>query len=106
VAIVLSNMRSGMSRKLEEKGLTGFQIRVLLNTMKIPKGRTVTYKQLASMSGRPKAYRAVGTALKKNPFAPRIPCHRVVRSDGTPGNYSARGGTRRKVKMLKSEGAI
>ncbi len=99
-------MRSEMQRRLEEKGLTGFQVRVLLNTMKIPRGRTVTYKRLAKMSGRPRAYRAVGTALKKNPFAPTIPCHRVVKSDGTPGNYSAVGGTRRKVEMLRSEGAL
>ena len=97
-------MRNEMKRKLEEKGLTGFQVRVLLNTMKIPKGRTVTYKRLASMSGRPKAYRAVGTALKKNPFAPKIPCHRVVRSDGDIGDYFY--DKKRKMELLKAEGAI
>jgi methylated-DNA-[protein]-cysteine S-methyltransferase len=51
-------------------------------TLKIPRGKVTTYKRIAEMIGRPKAYRAVGNALHKNPLAPIIPCHRVVRSDG------------------------
>ncbi len=91
---------------LKRKGMTDFQIKVLLATMRIPKGEVVTYKELARMIGRPKAYRAVGTALKNNPLAPQIPCHRVIRSDGSVGNYSAPGGARKKRSMLISEGAI
>ncbi|MCL4379267.1 MAG: MGMT family protein [Candidatus Marsarchaeota archaeon] len=91
---------------LKSKGMTDFQIKVLLATMRIPKGEVVTYKELARMIGRPKAYRAVGTALRNNPLAPQIPCHRVVRSDGSIGSYSAPGGTRKKRSMLMAEGAI
>ncbi len=91
---------------LKKKGFTDFQIKVLLATMRIPKGETVTYKELAKMIGYPKAYRAVGTALSINPLAPQIPCHRVIKSDGSLGNYSAPGGTRLKRKMLMAEGAI
>ena len=91
---------------LKKRGMTDFQIKVLLAAMRIPRGEVVTYKELAKMIGYPKAYRAVGTALKNNPLAPRIPCHRVIKSDGTLGNYSAPGGTRKKRSMLKAEGAI
>ncbi len=90
---------------LKGKGMTDFQIKVLLATMRIPRGEVVTYKELAKMIGYPKAYRAVGTVLKNNPLAPQIPCHRVIRSDGSLGNYSS-GGTRQKRRMLKAEGAI
>ncbi|MDE1823017.1 MAG: MGMT family protein [Candidatus Micrarchaeota archaeon] len=91
-------------RGLEAHGLTAFQIRVLDATTQIPKGETRTYKQIAAMVGRPRAYRAVGTALRLNPFPVTIPCHRVVRSDGL-GNYSGDGGRRRKMELLKMEGA-
>ena len=91
---------------LERKGLTAFQMDVLLACSRIPKGSTRTYKQLARMAGHPNAYRAVGSVMRINPMAPAIPCHRVVRSDGTLGNYSARGGTRKKREMLKAERAI
>jgi O-6-methylguanine DNA methyltransferase len=63
----------------------------------------LTYKQIAEKIGSPKAARAVGTALSKNPFAPIIPCHRVIRSDGKLGGYSARGGIKKKLEMIKSE---
>ena len=95
-----------ITRKLEKYDLTAFQKRVLLQTYLIPKGETRTYKQIAQAAGRPKAYRAVGTALRLNPLAPKIPCHRVVRSNGDIGNYSAEGGKRKKLMMLRSEGAI
>ncbi|HUC38834.1 MAG TPA: MGMT family protein [Candidatus Acidoferrum sp.] len=91
---------------LKKKNLTEFQIKVLLATMRIPRGEVVTYKELAKMIGYPKAYRAVGSALKINPLAPQIPCHRVIKSDGSLGNYSAPGGTKLKRKMLKAEHAI
>ena len=86
-------------------GMTSFQKAVLLEVRRIPKGNTATYKQIAERIGHPKAYRAVGTALRKNPFAPFVTCHRVIRGDGSIGNYSAQGGSKAKLKLLKSEGA-
>ena len=86
--------------------MTAFQKDVLVATAQIEKGEVLTYKQVAERIGRPRAYRAVGTALSKNPVAPRIPCHRVVRSDGDTGNYSGKGGRKGKRAMLAGEGAI
>ncbi len=97
---------SEMKKRLLRKGLTEFQANVLIRVMSIPGGETRTYKQVAAMAGRPHAYRAVGTALRLNPFAPMIPCHRVVKSDGDIGNYSGRGGRRKKIEMLEAEKAI
>lgn len=93
---------------------------------KIPKGKTMTYKQVAEVAGRPKAWRAVGNILDKNPntwFAKRtsaqfrvprnsgpgtrdgkVPCHRVIRSDGEIGGYAF--GKSKKRAILKSEGAV
>lgn len=62
--------------------LTEFERAVLLATLEIPKGKVSTYKRIAERVGRPNAFRAIGNALHKNPLAPIIPCHRVVRSDG------------------------
>jgi methylated-DNA-[protein]-cysteine S-methyltransferase len=98
--------RKDIIKTLKAKKLTEFQTRVLLACARIPKGSTRTYKQLARMAGYPNAYRAVGSVMRINPMAPTIPCHRVVKSDGTLGNYSAKGGTRRKEAMLKAERAI
>ena len=91
--------------KLKKSKLTAFQKRVLIETSKIPVGRTATYKQIASACGRPNAYRAVGTALRKNPFPVSIPCHRVIRGDGRLGMYSD-GGEARKMYLLMREGAL
>ncbi|MCB4790718.1 MAG: MGMT family protein [Elusimicrobia bacterium] len=79
---------------------------VWLACSKIPKGKTLSYKELAVKIGRPKAFRAVGLALKKNPFAPIIPCHRVIGSKGGLVGYSGPGGIQNKRKMLKEEKAI
>ncbi len=91
--------------KLKRLKLTEFQKRVLIETSKIPIGRTSTYKQIASACGRPNAYRAVGTALRKNPFPIAIPCHRVIRGDGRLGRYSGGGEARKRLLLLK-EGAL
>ena len=72
--------------------------------MKIPKGEVKTYKQVAIAINRPKSARAVANACGKNPYAPRVPCHRVIRSNGTYGGFSAPGGTKLKTKLLKKEG--
>lgn len=95
-----------LAEKLDNYDLTAFQKKVLVKLMDIPKGETTTYKELAAMVGKPNAYRAVGTAVKKNPLAPMIPCHRVIKSDGSTGNYSGKGGPAGKVRMLKEEGAL
>jgi len=93
-------------KKLNTYDLTKFQKKVLLATLSIKKGETRTYKQIAEQIGNRHAYRAVGSALKINPLAPQIPCHRVVKSDGTTGNYSGKGGRAGKIAMLKAEHAI
>jgi len=69
---------------------------------KIPKGKVTTYKEVARALGCPKAYRAVGNALARNPHPLKIPCHRVVKSDGKIGGY--RLGSRRKARLLVNEG--
>ncbi len=80
-----------------------FYQKVWKECAKIPSGETRTYGWLASKIGVPGAARAVGTALAKNPFAPQIPCHRVIRSDGGMGGYSASGGVAAKRRMLERE---
>jgi O-6-methylguanine DNA methyltransferase len=70
----------------------------------IPKGKTMTYKEVARRSKSPKAFRAVGSIMAKN-FDPSVPCHRVIKSDGTLGNYN-RGGTKAKRELLQKEKAI
>lgn len=98
--------RAEVRAKLERMDLTRFQIDVFMATFDVPKGSTASYKQIAKRIGRPNAYRAVGTALKNNPMAPTVPCHRVIKSDGTLGRFSSPGGTSKKRLILKSEGAI
>jgi methylated-DNA-[protein]-cysteine S-methyltransferase len=71
---------------------------------KIPKGKMLTYKQVAKLAGSPNASRAVGGIMKAN-YDKNIPCHRVIRSDGTVGDYN-RGGYGAKLRKLKAEGAI
>lgn len=71
---------------------------------KIPKGKVLTYKQVARLAGSSKAYRAVGSAMRKNPDMKNIPCHRVVGSDGGMHGYSAGQGVSTKIKLLKKEG--
>jgi len=80
-----------------------FQTKVLELTKKIPKGKVSTYKIIASKLGT-KAYRAVGTALRKNPFAPKVPCHRVINSDGSVGSYKGIKDNKEKIKLLEKEG--
>jgi len=70
---------------------------------KIPKGKTMTYKEVATKAGNPKAARAVGAVMRTN-YLPDVPCHRVVKSDGSFCDYN-RGGTLRKKELLRAEGA-
>ena len=78
-----------------------FAKRVYDVVAKIPKGKTMTYGQVAKAAGKPGAARAVGMFMANN-YNPKIPCHRVVRSDGKVGNYN-RGGAARKAELLKEE---
>ena len=82
---------------------TKFQLKVWNYLKTIPKGKVKTYKQVAIAIKRPKSARAVANACGKNPYAPKIPCHRVIRSDGLLGGYSGRGGVREKLRLLRSE---
>ena len=83
---------------------TKFQKLVWNEIAKIPKGKILTYEQLALKINCPLSIRAVANACGKNPYAPEIPCHRVVRKDGTLGGYSAKGGINKKKKLLEKEG--
>ena len=85
---------------------TKFQIKVWKAISKIPKGRTQTYKEIARLIGKPKASRAVANACGQNPYLIKIPCHRVIRSDGNIGGYSGKGGMREKKRLLKNEGVF
>ena len=88
------------------KGFKGtkFQKKVWNYIKSIKKGSLKTYKEVAIGINRPKSARAVANAVGKNPFAPKIPCHRVIRSDGSLGGYSGKGGNKTKKKLLKKEG--
>ena len=82
---------------------TDFQKKAL-NTLKTVKyGHIITYLDLAKKIGRPKAVRAIGQVMSVNPLPLIIPCHRVIRTDGSPGGFSASGGIRTKLKMLQIE---
>ena len=83
---------------------TKFQLKVWAYLRKIPRGSVRTYSQVAKDIGKPLAIRAVANAIGKNPYAPKIPCHRVIRSDGTIGGYSGKGGLKTKRFLLKKEG--
>ena len=85
---------------------TKFQKKVWNYLKTIRKGTVKSYKEVAVALNRPKSARAVANAIGKNPFAPRIPCHRVIRSDGSLGGYSGKGGVKTKKLLLKREGII
>ena len=89
-----------MKRKLKR---TEFQIKVWNEIAKIPKGETKSYKEVAIAIRRPKSYRAVANACGKNPYPIEIPCHRVIKSNGEIGGYSAKGGSKAKRILLSKE---
>ena len=82
---------------------TEFQIKVWNEITKIPKGETKSYKEIAIAIRRPKSYRAVANACAKNPYPIEIPCHRVIKSNGELGGYSAKGGSKMKRILLSKE---
>ena len=81
--------------------MTKFQKKVYKAVAKIPKGKTRTYAQIAKIISNPRAYRAVGSTLNQNPFLGKVPCHRVIRTDGQPGGYVL--GTPKKIQLLQQE---
>lgn len=83
-----------------------FRDKVYQITKKIPKGKVATYGQIARSAGNPKAARAVGMFMKKNPYAPSVPCHRVVGYNGGLTGYSGGKGISTKKSMLISEGVL
>ena len=84
---------------------TKFEWTVLKAVMEIPLGQTRSYKWVAQQIGKPKALRAVGQALRKNPYPLMIPCHRVIKSDGQLGGYAGKMGGK-KAHLLETEGII
>lgn len=88
--------------KNKEHKTSQFQDLVYMATASIPRGKVSTYSNIAQKIGSPRSARAVGNALNRNPFAPKVPCHRVVRSDGSVGGFA--GGKGNKIKILKKEG--
>ena len=82
---------------------TKFQLKVWNYLRKIPKGKVKTYLEVAKAIGKPKAFRAVANAVGKNPYPPKIPCHRVIRSDGSLGGCSGKGGIKQKRRLLRLE---
>jgi methylated-DNA-[protein]-cysteine S-methyltransferase len=85
---------------------TPFREKVYTILKTVPKGKVVTYGQLAKMAGSPGAARAVGMCMKENPHAPIVPCHRVVAADGKLTGYSGKNGVKGKMQMLKDEGVF
>ena len=83
---------------------TPFQQKVYDFVATIQKGKTATYKEVAVAIGQPNAYRAVGNALNKNPYIGKVPCHRVIKSNGQPGGFAL--GTGKKLKLLHKEKAL
>ncbi|MDC1069852.1 MGMT family protein [Candidatus Pelagibacter sp.] len=84
---------------------TKFQLKVWNYLKKIPKGKVKSYLDVAKAIGKPKAFRAVANAVGKNPYPPLIPCHRVIKSDGSLGGYSGKGGIKEKRRLLLKEKA-
>lgn len=83
--------------------LTPFSAKVYNQLRKTRPGQTLTYAQLAALAGSPNASRAVGSAMRKNQIPLIIPCHRVIKTDGTTGHFSASGGQAMKQKLLRHE---
>lgn len=90
---------------LDLAGLAPFALRVYALARRIPPGEVRTYGEMARALGEPGAARAVGQALGHNPFAPVVPCHRVLAAGGRPGGFSAEGGAASKLRLLEIERA-
>lgn len=96
-------MKKEAKRKIPG-AIPAFTAKVYAVVAKIPRGSVLTYGEVARRAGRPGAARAVGNIMHNNPDTKKVPCHRVVRADGTPGGYAR--GTAKKVAILRREGAL
>ncbi len=85
---------------------TDFQKLVWNEVLSIPLGEVRSYKQIAQAIGRPLSYRAVANACASNPYAPEVPCHRVICDNGSIGGYSGVGGKAMKIKLLEAESKV
>jgi methylated-DNA-[protein]-cysteine S-methyltransferase len=101
----LTGKVTGRAPKLDLDGVSPFRLTVYEALLDLAPGQVVTYAELARRVGRPGAHRSVGTALSRNPIPVFIPCHRVVRTDGGLGGFTAEGGIELKEAMLALEGA-
>ena len=90
-------------KRNHKKKPTTFQVKVWDELKKIPFGQTRSYKDIAILIGSPNSSRAVANACASNPFPIEVPCHRVIRSDGSLGGYSGLGGIKTKRKLLEKE---
>ncbi|WP_284616777.1 methylated-DNA--[protein]-cysteine S-methyltransferase [Aquabacterium humicola] len=104
-ALLRGEPRDLSGTRLDWRGVTEFHQRVYRAALAIPPGCTLTYGDIAQQIGEPGGARAVGQALGANPFAPVVPCHRVLAAGGHHGGFSAHGGAATKLKMLQIEGA-
>ncbi len=102
----LQGSRQKLDVKTDLRAATPFQRFVLQAAREVPRGQVATYAEIAKKIGKPKASRAVGQALRRNPIPIVIPCHRVVASDGTLGGYGGKMGSQRKITLLRLEGVI
>lgn len=112
VQAVIGRIRASLERAcdlcdvvIDMRGVPPFHQRVYELARAIPPGQTLTYGEVAARLGQPGASRAVGQALGHNPFAPVVPCHRVLAAGRRSGGFSAEGGARTKLRMLQIEGA-
>ncbi len=101
----LEGQRTRFDLPLDMSAMSEFQRRVLTIALKIPRGKYLTYGDVAKAIGKPQASRAVGQALGHNPVPIVIPCHRVLGSDGSLHGYSGGGGIQTKAWLLRREGA-
>ncbi len=98
-----TSRRRDFELRLDLSGLGEFERAVLQATRRVPFGATASYSELARRLKRPRAARAVGNALRRNPVPIVVPCHRVVRADGSPGGYGGPPGTAEKTRLLNFE---
>lgn len=107
-AVYMAGLESGCEPRLSFDGMTPFQRRVIEQVRSIPRGSVSTYGDIAAAAGHPRAARAAGTVMAKNPFPWVVPCHRVVKSDMRPGMFGQERlgdrGTAAKARLLSSEG--
>jgi methylated-DNA-[protein]-cysteine S-methyltransferase len=106
VALMAGERRDLLEVALDMARVSAFRQRVYQFARRIPPGQTRTYGEVAQALGDPPLARAVGQAMGANPFAPIVPCHRVMAAGGQPGGFSARGGAMTKLRMLGIEGAL